>query len=220
MTMLNGPIVNGTHGQKLEKPVVQQWFADQGDATLRLDYPLTEESVVLDVGGYEGAWAALIRQRYLCKVHIFEPVPAFAENIRRRFANDPAVHVHSFGLSDHTGSADITLSADGSSVHKTSESRCTIHLRQAAEIFAELSLSHIALIKINIEGCEYELLEHLAAAGLLPRIENIQVQFHDFVEGAAARMTHVQSLLAATHALTWQYRFVWENWRRTVTGSE
>ena len=214
MTLVNDRFVNGTHATKLEKPVVQQWFADKGDATLRLDYPLTEKSVVLDVGGYEGAWAALIRERYHCTVHIYEPVPQFAANIRQRFANDPGVYVHACGLSDHTGTADITLSADGSSVHKTSNTHCTIQLRQAAEIFSELALAHVDLVKINIEGCEYELLEHFAAAGLLPRIDDIQVQFHDFVPDAAARMALVQSLLKPTHSLTWQYRFVWENWRR------
>ena len=31
---------------------VDRWFGDNGDHTLRLDYPLNEDSVVLDLGGY------------------------------------------------------------------------------------------------------------------------------------------------------------------------
>ena len=35
---------------------VERWFADDGDNTLRLNYPLDENSVVFDVGAYKGAW--------------------------------------------------------------------------------------------------------------------------------------------------------------------
>ena len=34
---------------------VDRWFADRGDQTLRLDYDLNENSVVLDLGGYHGS---------------------------------------------------------------------------------------------------------------------------------------------------------------------
>ena len=43
-------------------------------------------------------------------------------------------------------------------------------------------------MKINIEGGEYELLERLIAADLIRKIDDIQVQFHNFVPDAAARM--------------------------------
>ena len=35
---------------------IRVWFALQGDATFRLNYPLTSDSVILDVGGYHGDW--------------------------------------------------------------------------------------------------------------------------------------------------------------------
>ena len=40
---------------------VDRWFADRGDQTLRLDYDLNENSVVLDLGGYHGV---------LCSEHL------------------------------------------------------------------------------------------------------------------------------------------------------
>ena len=214
MTTLSGPFIAGAGSDKLEPAVAKQWFADHGDATLRLDYPLTPDSLVLDVGGYEGNWAAQIRQRHHCRIHIFEPVPQFAENIRVRFAADSAVTVHAVGMSDTTAATEITLSADGTSVHRSKGEKVPIRLQRADQLFADLDLRHVALMKINIEGCEYELLEHLVATGLVARIDNIQVQFHDFVPGAAARMASVQRLLQATHEMTWHYRFVWENWKR------
>ena len=75
------------------------------------------------------------------------------------------------------------------------------------------NIERIDLMKINIEGGEYDLLEHLIKTGWIDKIINIQVQFHDFVENAEARMLAIQNDLAKTHELTYQYKFVWENWR-------
>ena len=44
-------------------------------------------------------------------------------------------------------------------------------------------------------------------------IANIQVQFHDFVLDAESRMKSIQADLRKTHELTYQYDFVWENWK-------
>jgi FkbM family methyltransferase len=209
------PCLGDPAAEKMEMPVIQRWFADKGDATLRLDYPLTRESIVLDVGGYEGNWAVQIHERYGCTVHIFEPVPQYAENIRKRFPAGAKVYVHPFGLSNESTTATIFLNNDCTSVHKQKGTPCKIELRSAQEVFGEMGLSIIGvdLLKINIEGCEYELLPHLVNSPLIHSIRNIQVQFHDFIPSASARMIAIQQCLARTHDLTWQYRFVWENWR-------
>ena len=72
----------------------------------------------------------------------------------------------------------------------------------------------IDLMKINIEGAEYDLLEHLIENKFVENIKDIQVQFHDFVPNAEARMKNIQAGLSKTHYLTYQYPFVWENWRK------
>jgi hypothetical protein len=48
-------------------------------------------------------------------------------------------------------------------------------------------------------------------------MRDIQVQFHDFVPDAEHRMRRIQQALEATHDLTFEYPFVWENWRRKST---
>jgi hypothetical protein len=54
---------------------VRRWFRDRGDKTLRLDYPLNANSLVVDVGGYRGDFAGAIYKRYGCRVIIFQTVP-------------------------------------------------------------------------------------------------------------------------------------------------
>lgn len=71
----------------------------------------------------------------------------------------------------------------------------------------------VDLIKINIEGGEYDLLEHLLSSGMVKRFKNIQVQFHeDVIPKAEARMRKIHDELSKTHRVTFQKIFIWENW--------
>lgn len=194
-----------------------RWLADRGDDTRRLDYPLDAGAVVLDVGGYEGRWAESVLERFGCTVHVFEPVPEYAAAIEARLARHGRVHVHRYGLAGATGEVDFLLAADGSSALRRGGERRRVRMRGAAEVFEELGLGQVDLAKVNIEGGEYELLEHLLDRGLVPSIAHVQVQFHDFVPRARARMYAIQARLAATHRLDWQYPFVWESWSHAET---
>ena len=68
-------------------------------------------------------------------------------------------------------------------------------------------------MKINVEGCEYEILNRLISTGLISIIDNIQVQFHNFVEDSKSLKDKISRDLIKTHRLTYQYEFIWENWK-------
>lgn len=192
---------------------VSGWYAAQGDMTLRLEYNLSSNSTVFDLGGYEGQWASDIYSMYGCRIFVFEPVPAFAERIARRFRRNAQIRVFAFGLADQTEMGRIGLAADGSSLYKAGADAIDIRLVSITEFLRQEFVEEIDLMKINIEGGEYKLLEHLVNEGIVMRIRNIQVQFHDFVPDAEARMLAIQGKLAVTHETTYQFPFVWENWR-------
>jgi FkbM family methyltransferase len=192
------------------------WNAAGLNDTLRLDYDLSHASVVVDVGGYEGQWASDVYGRYTCRIEVFEPVEEFADNIGRRFARNPDIRVHHFGLAGSSRTVPMYLGGNRSSAVAAPAPdavKTLIRLADAAETFRGLGLEVIDLIKINIEGGEYELLEHLIDTGWVTRITNIQVQFHDCLPDARARMRSLQDRLKATHEITYQEEFIWENWR-------
>lgn len=191
----------------------RRWLRDRGDETLRLDYPLGPDSVVLDVGGYNGDWAARIHERYRCRVYVFEPVPEFYERIRERFSGVEAVQIFNYGLSDADATMPISLSADGSSVFHQNRQHIDIRLRDIDVVLREVGISDIDLIKMNIEGGEYALLERMLDKDIVPRCRDIQIQFHDFVPDAERLRLGLRQRLARTHALTYDYSFIWENWR-------
>lgn len=195
---------------------IASWLADDGDHTLWLDHDdLDENSVVLDVGGYEGRFAVEIFCRYNCKaIHVFEPVPEFAAQISKRFRNNSRVTVHPFGLADKNETVPMGVANDGSSVFKPGQTTEQIQLVRAADFIRENNISVIDMMKINIEGCEYDLLDHLIENDLHKIMVNIQVQFHPFISDAEVRLKHIHENLSQSHYLTYQYPFVWENWKR------
>jgi FkbM family methyltransferase len=195
--------------------VHRHWVAARGDQRMRVEYPLQSSDLVLDVGGYLGDWAEEMVRRYQPRIHVFEPVGSFVEAIRGRLGG--AVVLHEFGLAGRTREETITLAAEGSSVIKGGgggmAAQERIKLVAAGEVLRGLP-REIALLKVNIEGCEYELLEHLIEEGLIARIRFLQVQFHDFVPGAGERRRRLREALAATHEPTFNYPFIWEGWTR------
>lgn len=195
-------------------PAVRRWRAIDGDKTLRLDYDLRAHSTVWDVGGFEGQWASDIVAMYGCRVHVFEPVTEFAGRIERRFARNPLVTVHPVGLSSEEATTTATVAGDSSSHLRDGGVQVSIRLRPAGALMDELGCEQIDLMKVNIEGAEYDLLEHLTNSGLISRVRDLQVQFHAFVPDAADRVEALRASLQKTHYPTYQYDFQWENWRR------
>ncbi len=104
-----------------DDPELARFRHDMGDAlNLTFDH-LTENSVVLDIGGYVGQWASDIYAKYNCRIHVFEPIASFAAGIAERFAKNARITVHAFGLSDHDGNEAFSVEQDASSLYKKGE---------------------------------------------------------------------------------------------------
>lgn len=192
---------------------VVKWFEDKGDETHRLNYELNENSVIFDIGGYKGEFARDICCKYNSTIFIFEPIPEFYQQIVSRFSHNSKVKVFNFGLGNNNYKTKISLEDNSSSINKSSSNSIEIQIISFNDFINEHQISTIDLAKLNIEGSEYDLLESILEAGNITKIQNIQVQFHDFVPNALERMRLIQDMLSQTHELTYQYEFIWENWK-------
>lgn len=203
-----------------EKRVAQWWQMDGED--LRLDYPLDRSSIVLDGGGYKGQWASDIFAKYLCTVHVYEPIPEFADFIARRFADNESIVVHAEALGATTRTETAVLQDDATTMTSDSagsDPGVPVYVRSAVEAIDSLGVERIDLLKLNIEGMEFEVLESLLDHGYLPRISHLQVQFHDFFADAHQRRDRIQERLRATHELDYCVPFVWESWHLRADGA-
>jgi FkbM family methyltransferase len=189
------------------------WVNDNGDNTHRINYDLNEASVVFDLGGYRGDWSAQIFCRYNCSIFIFEPYQEYFKKIKERFLLNSKVKVFPFALAEGNYTASIGIDDDKTSMYIQSNLKAEIVLRNIHDFLNENNVLHIDLMKINIEGGEFSLLEFLLLTNDVIKIKNIQVQFHDLIPNAENRMKNIQCELSKTHELTYQYEFVWENWK-------
>lgn len=156
-----------------------RWHDDRGDEVLRFDYPLlNENSVVFDVGGYVGDFAAEIYSKYGCKVYLFEPHPEFYGICLERFEDNDKIIPLNYGVSDAAGKFELSNSLNGSSflnVDHNDKSTLTCEVRGFFDVLEELAIDRIALMKINIEGSEFPLLELMAQKCGLSVVDSYQI---------------------------------------------
>ncbi len=196
---------------------VSNIWEQNGGELARVNYPLKNDSVVFDVGGYHGDFASAIYGRYSCRIYVFEPVSAFCEMIRQRFFGNPNIKVFNFGLGEKSEAVSIVLDNDGSSVFKKSVGirREQIQIVSITEFMEREKIFEIDLLKLNVEGAEYGILNNILEADkhYILGIRNIQVQFHDISSDSVIQKRRIQEKLSETHHLTYEYEFVWENWK-------
>jgi len=195
-----------------QQRALSDYYADGGDYELRYHYDLNEDSVVLDLGGYKGQWTSDIFSRYCCNIYVFEPVASFAERIQNRFVRNKKIIVMPFGLGGSSQKATISVVEDGSSLFRDSSDREEVEIVDIATWIRSKGITRIDLMKVNIEGAEYDLLERLIETDLIRIVTNLQVQFHEISPDSKIRMERIQDHLRKTHFPTYQYTFIWENW--------
>lgn len=196
----------------------QRFWGDRGDTVLRFAYDLGADSVVFDLGGYKGDFTQGIVDKYDCYTWVFEPVPEYAERICERFKDNNKVKVFNFGLAEKNSKETLYMQEDGSSVYRNRDSSKIIEItyRCISDFLKENNIKDINLMKVNIEGGEYSLMEHMIKTGEIRQVENLQIQFHNIKKmDARKRQKRIRTELEKTHELIWAYRpFVFDSWKR------
>jgi hypothetical protein len=172
-----------------------RWYANDMEQ-LRYDYDIKPHETVVDVGACKGDFAIPFLAKHNCEVVAYEPQGGFG---------------HAFALWLYTGAVQM----GGTFFATSTEIKEDQKYYQCLDIAYELIKKEYALIKINIEGGEYELMNYMIDCGMIGKFKNIQVQFH-VVDGMdyVAKYKAIAEKLAKTHSLTWREPFVWENWKR------
>lgn len=185
--------------------------------SMRHEYPLTPDSIVIDAGGYEGSFAKTMAEKYGCKVFVYEPVLEFAANIVTRFQGTPLtdrIKVLNAGLGAYDRKEVFGVKGDQTGIacgvpNRTEEVQI-VDIVQAMELLCGAD-GQISLLKLNIEGMEFELLEALLDKGLTHRFDNIQVQPHEHIPRAKERWAFIKNRMLMNHRITWDAPWIWTN---------
>jgi len=196
---------------------VAKFKEDNRKHDLMLNYDLNENSLVFDVGGYKGQGASDLFSMYLPTIYIFEPRAEYTQAIEKRFKKNNKIKVFNFGLSNKKSDNYIYFNDDGSTLFLKNSQKEKVKMESISDFIKNNNINKIDLLKLNIEGGEYEVLDDLINLGLLNIITNLQIQFHNFLPNAKKRMFEIQNKLGKTHHITYQYEFVMENWQLNKT---
>lgn len=137
---------------------------------------LRHDSVVLDVGAHHGAFSAAITRRFGCQCLALEPNPdCFA-----LIPEGDAVRKWCVAVSAERGPRSFVLSSNPQASRLSSEvgPSVTVESVMLEEFARENEIGEIALIKMDVEGSEIEILDSLSDA-FLSRVAQFTIEFHE-----------------------------------------
>lgn len=200
----------------LNNQSLSMWFRDRGDYTHNITYDLSEDSVVMDLGGYTGVWAQQIIDKYNPKVYILEPIEKFHNIMVDKFSDNSKVHLMNVGVSNEDKEDFIYMGGDGTSSSLVNGEKVKVTFKTIESVLESWGLSSVDLIQINIEGDEYPLLESMLSNGSINKFKNIQIQFHLGIEGDVRRRDEIHNGLKENgFKQKFNYPFVWESWYKS-----
>jgi len=155
---------------------------------------LSREDVVYSFGvGEDISFDQQLIDKFGVTVHAFDPTPRSIDWVERQSL--PARFVfHAYGLAAIDG--DITFSPPDDPAHvsytvlarpSTKSVAVALPVRRLATIAHELGHQVIDVLKMDIEGAEYQVINDILSSGIYPR--QLLVEFHHFLPGVSARKT-------------------------------
>jgi len=203
---------------------IREWFAARGDATYITNHPLTESSIVFDIGAYTGVWAEKIKNIVDCKLYLIEPIHEFYKEIQQRFAGISNVKYKQVGIGLKEDTLDICVANNGDATkivnanHANNENHANtvaIQMESMEKIMKDWDIQEIDLLQINIEGAEYDVLDKWIETGTIQKIKTIQIQFHNFAEidNYVGRRENIRRHLKELgFREKYNFQWVWECW--------
>ena len=189
------------------------WILIRGDRWLYKRYSLSEDDIFIDGGSFRGEFIEKITDYYDCKAFGFEPLSEYAEILNQKFINNPKVKIIDSALSSEDGSAYFNEDQQSSYIDNK-KTKQLVSTKRLETFMKEESIKNIGLLKLNVEGSEYEIIESLIKSEKISNIKHLHIQFHDFIDNSEVRRKELIDKLKKTHKQVWSFYFVWERWDR------
>lgn len=196
----------------MDDPLANEW--DKAS----VDFPLNEESVVLEVGGFRGRWAWEIAKRFNPHLYIYEPQTDIGRALREQIDPlFPKAQVVNYGLGVESGVFRMKeMGTDGCSFLPGESVRGTIGQGMMVEIGEELAHfdCEIDLMLMNIEGYEFKLIPYMLERGLFAKIKYFMCQFHPEGEGGVRAFVRIFGQMKEIYNVRFDYGPVLIAWER------
>jgi FkbM family methyltransferase len=174
---------------------------------------LKKDGWVLDFGAYKGDYTAtLLKRGGSFKFKIYEPVPEFYEICNARFKGNINIEVYNKAVSSDGRALQMEIDGPRTRLQDT-ESLLFCESISIEDALSDMDV--VELVKMNIEGMEYECLETAINAGLLGKVNNLLIQFHNFETNSEIDYRNITNLLEKDFTKVFGYKWLWEHWKRS-----
>ena len=175
--------------------ISKQWFGNQYGGFYLAQNSIDKSSIVYSVGiGEDISFDEGIMDRYGCKVFAFDPTPKSVVWVKENVTTQNFVF-SPIGVAKEKGSRKFYLPTNNShvsgSIHdiKTINNSNSIDLKfdSLSNIMKDNNHSKLDLLKMDIEGAEYEVIDHIKKNNI--DIKQILVEFHPHFEKDGKKKT-------------------------------
>lgn len=143
--------------------------------------------VILDLGANIGVYSLYaVKQCPKAKVYSFEPdIDSFKQLQDNVFINglNDRVFIFNTAITKDVGKVVLykdNVSTRGSSLFRKLKDKSIVKSTNLKTIFEELNINKVNVLKMDIEGCEYEVLYNCSKE-ILNRIDRLLVECHDYI---------------------------------------
>ncbi len=167
-----------------------------------LDLPLNKDSIIYSFGiGTDITFEQDLVKNKGCKVFAFDPTPKAIKYVSEQKSDN--IIVREYAISNQDTLTKFTLPQNdnfvsGSLVYDFGGENIVVRCHKLSTIMKEFNHTHIDLLKMDIEGAEYDVFEDLKNSKILENIEQICIEFHfRFKKTLLKRTLDIFSLLAS-----------------------
>ncbi|MDD3262412.1 MAG: FkbM family methyltransferase [Candidatus Absconditabacteria bacterium] len=166
------------------------------------DEVIKKAKVIFDVGGHIGLFSKYcLSINPGCEIHYFEPIPSLYNQTKQGFKNQNVL-LNNFGISAKTGQQTIYYNSQktmqSSKFNQTflnpKGEEIIVQMQNLEEHCVQQNISHIDLLKIDVEGMEYEILESLSDE-FLQKIQALLLEYHCFTSEMQTDLSNIEKIL-------------------------
>lgn len=176
---------------------------------------LGHSTVVASFGlGEDVTFESALMERFNCQIFGFDPTPCSVDFIAKNIRN-PRFVATPIALTDHDGTTAFTAPPE-SAKDQVSASVVAGYCRKSnhtinvpcltlASALEKCGTSKVDVLKMDIEGAEFAVIEQAVANGWLQEVSQILVEFHHFLPGLSSKQTRssVSALKNAGFGIAW-----------------
>ncbi len=163
---------------------------------------LDEKSIIYSFGiGEDMSFDNAIIEKHGCHVFGFDPTPKSINWINSQKVNEK-FHFYTFGISNKSGFVDFFLPKNPEYVSGSlidtknvdTAAKVNVVMKSLEDIMNKLNHKHIDVLKMDIEGSEYDVIENILSSKI--SITQILIEFHDrfFENGTLKTKQAIQKL--------------------------